>query len=139
MKRMAEQERALYCLEFIKSYGDENKADQTKLATHIQKAPIRIIQNGLGQMLAFLLADNEGKRDERDKKAEPSYHLYCHIEKWLQGAGGRTQVIYNNEYELIEQITRNSRQDYMRAQEETLALFNWLKKFADAWLYKGGK
>ena len=71
MSRTREQHRAQYALKFVKEYVRnqsqffENKA---KMHTHIQKASIQILQNGLGQMLAFLLADNEGKKDDRKSR-----------------------------------------------------------------------
>lgn len=39
--------------------------------------------------------------------------------------------VYNSG-ELIQLLVEGSRSDYFRAQEESLMLLNWLKKFADA-------
>ena len=147
MNRTREQHRAQHALKFVKEYVrnqsqcSENKA---KMHTHIQKAPIQILQNGLGQMLAFLLADNEGKKDDKKK---PSGILYAHLEEWLCGnpqpdypcrvyPNDPTQV---KQKELIEQLVAGNQNQYILAQQETLALFAWLKKFAAAWLNEGEK
>ncbi len=136
MNRTLEQERATYALNSVqqnaKRYA-ENKQKRDKLATQIQKTPIRILQNGLGQTLAFLLADNEGKTNS---KREPSGYLYDHLQEWLCGNSDPTHPcrVYTNTGDLISQLVNGSRDEYLRAQEETLMLFNWLKKFSDAYL-----
>ncbi|MCI5222192.1 MAG: type III-B CRISPR module-associated protein Cmr5 [Candidatus Electrothrix sp. AR4] len=138
MNRTREQYRAGYALRFVKDYA--KSGDKAKMHTLIQKAPIQILQNGLGQMLAFLLADNEGKQE----KQKPSGILYRRIEEWLCGdlKEDRPCRVYLNDpkqEELIEQLTAGDRNQYTQAQQEALALFAWLKKFADAWLKEGGK
>ena len=132
MSRTLEQLRASYAMHFVTDYG----GDQSKLATHIQKTPIRILQNGLGQALAFLLSDNEGKRGEQRK---PSGHLYDQLQGWLCGPDipGRPCRVYNSqECNLMKQLVEGERASYLQAQEEAIRLFIWLKKFADAYLDK---
>lgn len=41
------------------------------------------------------------------------------------------------EGDLITQLMAGDRRAYLRAQEEALLLFDWLTKFADAYLGKG--
>lgn len=139
MNKTMEQTRARFALEFINSRKNE-KTDETdekdRLATLIQKAPVQILQNGLGQVLAFLLADNGGKKDN-DIKA--SGRLYDKLQEWLCGelSENRPCRVYPVSGNLIDQLTEGDRFAYLRAQEETLALLNWMKKFAEAWLKEG--
>jgi CRISPR type III-B/RAMP module-associated protein Cmr5 len=127
MSRTLEQRRAAFALEFIdaqkQQLGDEAKV---KLNTHIHKSPSLILQCGLGQALAFLLADAEGK-------LTPSKILYNTLQDWLCGARNDDlpMRVYTSA-ELIDALVRGSRSEYFRAQEESLMLLNWLKKFADA-------
>lgn len=127
MSRSLEQNRATYALNFVQPFS----GDKPKLQTHIQKTPIRVLQNGLGQALAFLLADSEGKTNT------PSHQLYDHLQDWLCGAtsDSRPCRIYSGQQcNLMKQLIEGDRQQYMLAQEEALKLFAWLKKFADAYL-----
>lgn len=128
MRRTVEQTRAKFALAFIgrqkTELGDDGKA---KLNTHIHKSPSLILQCGLGQTLAFLLADAKGE------STQPSMLLYKELQTWLCGQQGdnypmRVYIGTN----LLDELLDGSRAEYFRAQEESLMLFNWLKKFADA-------
>jgi CRISPR type III-B/RAMP module-associated protein Cmr5 len=138
MSRTIDQKRAAFALAFVHEHKEQDYKE--KLLTHILKAPAQILQNSLGQMLAFLLADNEGNWS--DQKIKPSGILYKRIEQWLCGAdvsdSHPCRVYIGDTPDLIRQIVDGSRQDYIRAQRETLALLGWTKKFAEAWLKQGG-
>lgn len=136
MSRTREQHRAQYALKFVKDYAEDQVSEnKAKMHTHTQKAPIQILQNGLGQMLAFLLADNEGKKDDKKKS---SGTLYAHLEEWLCGDPQPDYPcrVYLRKG-LIEELVAGDRNQYTQAQQEALALFTWLKKFAAAWLDEG--
>lgn len=127
MSRTIEQRRAAFALQFIGQQLQRDKEFKDKLNTHIHKSPSLILQCGLGQALAFLLADAEDK-------AAPSRTLYDALQDWLCGADDdieRPMRIYR-QTELIEALVNGSRDDYFRVQEESLMLLNWLKKFAAA-------
>lgn len=131
MSRTIEQKRAAFALKMVQEF----RGDNDKMSTHVNKTPIRILNNGLGQALAFLQADNEGKTG-RDRKE--SGKLYDWLQEWLSGAtdGDHPCRVYQNgNPNLIGQLMAGSRDDYMRAQEDVLALFTWLKKLASAGMY----
>ncbi|MGR8935042.1 MAG: type III-B CRISPR module-associated protein Cmr5 [Gammaproteobacteria bacterium] len=127
MSRTLEQRRAAFALQFIDQQLQRDKEYRDKLNTHIHKSPSLILQCGLGQALAFLLADAEGE-------PKPSQTLYNTLQDWLCGPDNVEQCpmrIYQ-QTGLIEALVNGSREEYFRAQEESLMLFNWLKKFAAA-------
>ena len=129
MSRTLEQQRATYAMNFVTGYS----GDEPKLATHIQKTPIRILQNGLGQALAFLLSDNEEKTGDKQK---PSGCLYDCLQSWLCGPdspGHPCRVYSGQQCNLMKQLIEGERGPYLQAQEEAILLFAWLKKFADAY------
>jgi CRISPR-associated protein Cmr5 len=136
MSRTLEQHRAKYALGRIQHVQGFTKSDdKARYATLVRKLPTMILNNGLGQALAFLLADDEGK----DK---PSGGLYKHIEKWLSGPidpDHPARVYRGDTPSLIDQLINGDRAQYLRAQQEALALLVWMKKFADAYLPKGGE
>lgn len=142
MNRTREQKRAHNALQFIKIDAARlTSSNKQKLHTHIRKAPVQVLQNGLGQMLAFLAADNGGKRNgEHKDERKPSGIFYDYLKDWLCGAMDTDhpcRVYPETETGLLEQLVAGDRNQYIQAQRETLALFNWLKKFADAWLSEG--
>ena len=125
MSVMLEQKRAKYALDKVL----KEKKDKEKYGTFIRRLPPMILTNGLGQALAFLLADAEGKEEK------PSWRIYSQMQQWLI----IEQKIYAKpDSGLIETIVRGSRSDYMHAQQEALSLLVWMKKFADAYLPESG-
>lgn len=132
MKQMLEQKRAAHALRLVRLPAAQNRDWARKMATHINKTPIRILNNGLGQALAFLVADNGGARGDRRKE---SGVLYDHLTEWLCGEPDEAHPrrIYPAG-DLLERLMEGDQTQYFRAQEEALALFVWLRKFADAYL-----
>jgi len=134
VSRTLEQERAAHALSMVRLLEKEKDHDRAdKFASYVERMPASILNNGLGQALATLLAQAKG--DRRD----PHYRLYEFIQNWL--CRDDSQTPYRLAGDLMEAITGNSRQAYLRAQAETLSWLNWMKKFAVAYLKKdkGGK
>lgn len=134
MRRTLEQERAAHALSkarLLEEEKDREKAD--KFASYVERLPASILNNGLGQALATLLAQAKG--DHRD----PHYRLYAFIQDWLCRDDSRAP--YSSAKDLMEAVTGSSRRAYLHAQAETLSWLNWMKKFAVAYLKKdkGGR
>ncbi len=127
MSRTVEQRRAAFALAFIGRHVNSSEEDKTKLSTHIHKTPSLILQCGLGQALAFLLADAGTDANK------PSKWLYNELQTWIGGQRNEQYPmrIYP-EGNLMDALLNGSRNDYFRAQEESLLLLDWLKKFAAA-------
>ena len=129
-----EQARARYALERVRMRApkDGQKPDEStkKYATHVRSVPAMVLQSGLGQAMAFLLADAEG-----DLK-KPAGWLYEEIQGWLCGpqSSERPERVYASGQDLMQALVAGSRSDYQRAQEASLALLAWMRKFADAYL-----
>ena len=76
-----------------------------------------ILQNGLGQALAFLKA----------KKKDHHLFLYQHINSWL-----KEYFKKQNEFDILTAIIEEPSSNYRLYTKETLALLVWLRKFAEA-------
>ena len=136
MSRTVEQRRAAYAFAFIGRQQNSNSVDQKiekdvqvneKLSTHIHKSPTLILQCGLGQALAFLCAEAAGN------KSKPAMLLYQFLQEWLCGIHEeRYPMRVYSDIDLMNALLNGSRSEYFRAQEESLRLFDWLKKFAAA-------
>lgn len=130
--RTLEQKRANFAMKAIKEQ-QEKKNTAKDYATKVRGLSTMVLQNGLGQALAYLLADANGER------SKPSYKVYTLLNDWLVGAADELhpERVYTVSDDLIDALMSGSRQDYQRAQQATLALLAWMHKFADAYLPKG--
>ncbi len=114
--KLLSQERAAYALGRVQAVGKDH--DYARLCRDL---PVMLLQNGLGQSLAFLRSKNENAQGA----------LYADISGWLI----RERRIYDGD-DLIEAVMEGGRNEYMAAQEEALELSGWLKRFADATIGK---
>jgi CRISPR-associated protein Cmr5 len=93
-----------------------------------------ILQNGFGQTLAFWLAkgtDKDGHMKNNDKHVE----LYDFVKDWLSyhhDDVGNIFVKEKDRTKLITELMSMTQKDYLVAQNEALALLEWVKRFANA-------
>lgn len=121
-----DQQRAAFALQTIDQLLQQDQSRQTELRRYIIQIPALIHMNGLGQALAFY------RMKGRDSSHEMIYQL---LGKWLcQDKAG--QVFDGTESDLLKALTSSDYRCYMAAQNEALALLEWLKKFATALLHK---
>jgi CRISPR-associated protein Cmr5 len=120
--RSLEQERARYAWDCINEVKELKEAVEEKYSSYVKRAPALIQTNGLGSTLAFYKS-----------KGENAYELlYKHIDGWFK------KKCHTNQ-DIIEWIIseNTSSLDIFIVTRETLALLNWMKRFAEATL-KGG-
>jgi len=85
--------------------------------TYVKKIPMMVLTNGLGATFAFVYS----------KKNKEAYGLiYTQVDEWL-----KKDYKQNNNDELVKWIIDQDSQSYRAVTNEVLALFNWLKRFAD--------
>ena len=127
--RTLEQKRALYALNTIRAHERKGKGYRDTYLTVVRGLPGMILQNGLGQALAFLLARAEGKRQG------PEYQLYTELQTWLVGArdADHQERVYPAG-DLLDALVSGTRQQFQQAQVRALDLMAWMRKFADAYL-----
>jgi CRISPR-associated protein Cmr5 len=153
MPKLLVQQRARYALEKIEFMKEKPVA--AAYGRLVRRLPAMVLHNGLGQALAFLLADDKGGINKEAASA-PGW-LYWHLEEWLCGAldenhprrvypeapsysvekEGKKQGVWRNQ--LISQLMDSDRNRYLQAQQEALALLQWMRRFADAFLPKEGE
>jgi CRISPR-associated protein Cmr5 len=114
------------------AFGKINKIKKdekfgSKFRSYVERLPSMIVMNGLGQAMAFELACAELGKENRTIDMKAHEELYKTIEAWLKEC-----KVY--EKELIESIISSDQESYIRAQAETLAYLEWLKKFSQAYL-----
>ncbi len=122
------QRRAAYCLERLEGLQDDIREEFKKLTAGL---PAMILQNGFGQTLAFLLAKNDDK------------HLAAFdiIAGWLRQrdlvGGARGHDTAAGRLAVVQGISGMEQDQYLHAQRESLAMLEWLKRYANADLFGG--
>lgn len=86
--------------------------------TRIRNMPGMIKTSGMAAATAFLFSKQE---------VAPYRELYQNIEEWL-----RKKMLIEKEPGLMEQLTTMDSEKYQMVTMETMALLNWMKRFADA-------
>ena len=138
MNKLLVQRRAKYAMDKVNTVA-ANHDVATEYARHIMKLPVMVLNNGLGQALAYLLAECE--------ENNWACCLYQDIDAWLNGTPnddypcrvyGAPVPGANASNKLIEELMNGNRSQYFRAQQEALLLLGWMTKFANAYLPKKG-
>ncbi len=119
MNRTLGQKRAEYCLEQLRQL----RCDAEKFKNFSAGLPSLIIQNGFGQALAFLVAKGEDKH----------IAAFSIITGWLANQHILTP---DQPAGMLLQISQMEQAKYLHAQKETLAMLEWLKRYANAELFR---
>ncbi|MBN1182389.1 MAG: type III-B CRISPR module-associated protein Cmr5 [Bacteroidales bacterium] len=110
------------------AYDEVNKSVKVKdYKSHVKKVPMMIKTNGLGATLAFLYSKQE--KDAAYKE------IGKQITDWLNEKDEKYKRYYSEKAEdfqaLVEQVVKINSQEYRALTIEVLALFNWLRRFAE--------
>lgn len=114
---------ALQEIEDDKALKEKKKEEQKKkYRAHVKDVPMMIKTNGLGATFAFIFS-------KKDK--EKAYGIiYTQTTAWL--AQERTHLIdLSNNTQLVEELVKLNSSQYRAVTIEVLALFNWLRRFAE--------
>jgi CRISPR-associated protein Cmr5 len=85
-------------------------------------APSMILQNGFGQALAFWAA----------KGKDEHIALMTIVRDWFNKDNSMFQS--KSIQEFLEKISESSQDEYFSAQQETLYLLEWVKRYANAFI-----
>jgi len=121
---------AYQCAEEGKKLG-EKKSKEYK--SYVKKIPMLIKTNGLGATLAFVFS--KAKKKDSSKGDEAYKKIYEQIKQWFADERNSYSDWFKNEKfknkELAEIICLIDCQQYRAITKETLAFFNWLRRFAE--------
>ena len=115
------QRRSLFALDKVRDASKIDKFDKLTLGL-----PAMILQNGFGQVLAFLLAKQSSKDAARHLQA------FDVMTSWLRECKLLSKT---KPHEIMQEISTMSQAKYLRAQEEALAILEWVKRYANANLF----
>ena len=125
--RSMDQERAEFALKKIQAIlGGTDQSHKAEVRRYLNNLPALIRMNGLGQALAFFRMKGEGTAHDA---------IYRMVGTWLCDANSKGRI-FSEDADVLTSITQSDMAHYMAAQNEALALLQWLKKFAVALLPK---
>ena len=105
-------------LKILEELNDPNL--KKEFASFVAGVPTMILQNGFGLSIAFLVS--KGKDKHKD--------VLEIIKEWLEN---NNFIKKTNSYsDMIKNISAFSQKEYLAAQKETLALLEWVKRYAQA-------
>ena len=132
--RTLEQQRAAHALARVSELNRRNRNFKARYRSYVDRLGPAIIMNGLGQALATERAA-AGTLPEKDD-GQAHHELYVGLSNWLcRNDGG----IYTAGADLLQAITTNDEQAYLRAQAEALAWLDWHKKCCRASFPEGAE
>ncbi len=120
-----DQRRAAHAMNRVKKW--KNSQRQSDYLSYVKALPASILQNGLGQAFATLLAATNPSDDE-----DPHFGLCNDLQDWL--CRDDSDAPYPKATGVLEAITTMDQNRYLCAQAEALLYLGWLKRFAAAFL-----
>jgi len=130
-----DQERAKYAYEKVKDVVENHSELKEKYSAKAVNLPSMILTNGLPQALVFLFS-NENAEDR-------SYSLLLsHVREWFDDSSADKLRLYTcsaptNEA-FVAHVIRADAPTLRLITGEVLSLANWLKRFAEGMIEKGG-
>ena len=121
MAQTIQQERAAFALQKVRDVVDNKQIVGAEFKSYASSIPAMIYMNGLGQAMAFCRS--------KSNKSRAYAALYDILGEWLHTHGPYTQ-----HGDLMDGITQTDLHHYRLAQAEAVALFDWVKKFANAYV-----
>lgn len=124
MATTKEQQRSAFALQRIADFGGNGVPKED--ANFIVGTPTMILTNGIAQTMAFLLSKQ--KQDNVVKEVK----VFRILRDWLLREKIVTLPDNENDQQFLARFAGLEQNDYLRAQQESLALLQWLKRYARA-------
>jgi CRISPR-associated protein Cmr5 len=114
-----ERDRAKFAYNRVEEVSEDSSIKHSEYKSYCKKIPSMIQTNGLSATFAFMYS-----------KGKTYGVLYNEVDKWLiQRYKGDADL--DNEQELMKKLLSLESTKYRKVTIEILALFNWLRRFAD--------
>lgn len=124
-----EDGRAAFAYKKAEEGRDKEKgAKPSEYKAYCDKIPMMIKTNGLGNTLAFI----------KSNKNKTYKLIYQQISEWFRDNDRKHIMDFKNKPDLVYEVIKLDSKKYRMATVETLALFNWLRRFARG-LIEGGE
>lgn len=123
-----DSQRPLFAFDCIADIGEHSPDHRKNYKSYVQKLPAFIQSNGLGQTLGFMYSKSSGT----GSREEMYDALLSHIREYLcfRGVLPEQPDTYSNQ-RFIHDVIQFDVFTYYQAEEETLLLIKWLRRFAE--------
>ena len=118
-----EKERAIFSYEKVEEAIADRGLKHSEYKSYCKKIPSMIQTNGLGATFAFMFS----------KKTGTYIFIYRQVEEWLNKKHLKTNSEYND---LMKKLIKLDSAKYRKITIEVLALFAWLRRFAEGKISK---
>lgn len=115
MSKHLANERAKFAFDKVSDMRKNSTKDFPTYRSLVRSLPAMILSNGYGAAMAFLYSK------EGDRK------LYDHLFEWLK----EQELCPQKQNSLMEYISCSNQDIYRLLESETMALLEWLKRFAE--------
>jgi len=117
-------------------YNDDIYYKDDKYKSYVKDIPMMIKTNGLGATFSFVLSksakEKKGKKlGERDNPKNAYDLIYKQTHDWLKQDDKLGIFASANSNDLVQIIISQNSAEYRYLTVEVLALFNWLRRFAE--------
>ena len=118
--RDIEKERAKFAYEKVEEVINDNSVKDSEYKSYCKKIPSYIQTNGLSATFAFIFSKNNA-----------AYTLiYKQVDEWLKKRYSSDSDI-KGDNELMEKLIKFDSNKYKKVTIEVIALFTWLRRFAE--------
>lgn len=121
-----EQGRATFAYKCAKE--GSKLQNRSEYRAYVKKIPMLIKTNGLGATYAFIMSKSN---DKEDKSGYAYRIIYNQTVEWLRKENKGLIDLRNEKVDLVEAIIALDSSSYRALTVEILALFGWLRRFAE--------
>lgn len=121
--------RAKYAFNMVAKVSENNSDFQNNFKSYVKNVPMLIKTNGIAATFAFVKSKSKNENNEYNI-------IYDLVDIWLRTEMKNPIIQENSHTELSKALIDMSPSDFKRATKEVLALFVWLKRFAEGNLMK---
>lgn len=126
--RDIEKARSIFAYEKVeKAINELEPKDRKEYKAYCKKIPSLIQTNGLSATFAFMFS----------KRTGTYMFIYNQVDEWLKKQYTNDNNI-NNDTKLMERLVRLDSTKYRKVTIEVLALFSWLRRFAEGRISRDG-
>lgn len=118
------QRRAARALELLENITEKGET-RNEFSQFCKSFPTMILQNGLGQAIAFI----KSKKDKDDKPDYKYDTMYNTLNAWLK----ELTLIKDD---VLREINYMNAQEYLHIQMESLKFLEWIKRYENAEIFK---
>ncbi len=115
------QKRAAKALELLEGIPEKGNT-RKEFSQFCKSFPTMILQNGLGQAIAFIKAKKEKNNDKFDK-------MYMTLNSWLK----ELRLIKED---VLKEINAMDGHKYIEIQTESLRFLEWVKRYENAGIFE---